>query len=230
VIEDDQTVSELLAYNLRRVGYNVSLALSGPEGLEMALAQDYDLLLVDLMLPGIDGLTVAQTVAGTRPGTPFIVVSARDERETILQAFSKGADDFVTKPFDFDLLVARIEASLNRHKPASVDLRRADSTTWLQETNLDRDARLLRASGGEVPLNRKEYALLELFFMEPGHLFAKEEIVERIWHHRYLPGSRTLDAHITRVRAKLAFVKADVSIKNVRRVGYRLAPASESED
>jgi len=179
------------------------------------------------MLPELDGVSVGRAIAESRPGTPFVIIASQGEASITIKAFADGADDFVTKPLDFDLLHARIKASLGRHKPPSIDPLPSTSSMRLQSTILDRDARTLRAGGGEVVLNRKEYALLELFFSEPGRLLVKADIVERVWHHRYLPESRTLDAHISRIRGKLRTVGADVSIRNVRRIGYRLARLDE---
>jgi len=194
---------------------------------EIGLTTQHDLALVDLMLPGLDGLSVGRAIAGSCPGTPFVIIGAQEEPATVLEAFTGGADDFVSKPLDFDLLHARIKASLSRHRPLPSDPPLSTSTMSLRATTLDRDTRTLRANGGEVALNRKEYSLLELFFSEPGRLLPKEEIVERVWHHRYLPESRTLDAHISRIRGKLKSVEADVFIRNVRRIGYRSAWTDE---
>jgi len=223
LIESDPTISDLLSCNLRRVGYDVLVAHSGLEGLELGLEQEHDLALVDLVLPGLDGMSVGQAIAEFRPGTPFVVMASQSEPAAIIQAFNGGADDFVTKPLDFDLLHARIRASLARHRPHSDEAQATRATISFNAAVLDRDARTLRARAGEVALNRKEYALLELFFSEPGRLLLKADIVERVWHHRYLPESRTLDAHISRIRGKLRAVDADVSVQSVRRIGYRLA-------
>lgn len=217
IIEDDATISDLVAYNLRRAGYEVEQEWAGRSGLERALTSEIDLVLLDLMLPGIDGLALSRELRRQRPDLPIIMLTARGEREMILQGFISGADDYVTKPFDMDVLFARISARL-RGRPAG---RPAAAVSPLAQM-LDSDAHVLRTDAGEVTLNPKEFDLLELLASAPGHLFPREEIVERIWHYRYLPGSRTLDVHVRRLREKLKAVAAPVGIETVRGVGYRL--------
>lgn len=227
VVEDDATISELLAYNLRRAGYDVLQEANGRAGLEAALAGNIALVLLDLMLPGLDGLTVSREIKRRHPDLPVIMLTARDERETMLEGFQAGADDYVTKPFDLDVLLARIEARLRKPDPRDAAMPPAS----LSEAPdiLDRDAHALRGRRGTQRLKPKEFALLDLLLSAPGHLFPREEIVTRVWHHRYLPGSRTLDVHIRRLRDKLATLETGVSIQTVRGVGYRLVP-SEGEE
>jgi DNA-binding response OmpR family regulator len=227
LVEDDATISELLAYNLRRAGYDVLQETNGRAGLQAALAGVVDLVLLDLMLPGLDGLTVSREIKRRRPDLPVIMLTARSERETMLQGFQAGADDYVTKPFDLDVLLARIEARL-RHP----DLRdTAEPPGLLTEAPdiLDPNAHTLRGRRGTQRLKPKEFELLDLLLSAPGHLFPRDEIVTRVWHHRYLPGSRTLDVHVRRVRDKLATLETGVSIQTVRGVGYRLVLSEEEE-
>lgn len=219
VIEDDPTISDLLAYNLRRAGYGVRQEPNGRTGLEAALNGVVDLVLLDLMLPGMDGLTAGREMRRQKPQLPVIVLTARAERESVLEGFQAGADDYVTKPFDMDVLLARIQAHL-RHSPQTPDATAARPT--MIDLVLDRNAHSVRTGRGEVSLRPKEYDLLDLLISAPGQLFPREEIVERVWHHRYLPGSRTLDVHVRWLRGKLAQIGARVSIETVRGVGYRL--------
>jgi DNA-binding response OmpR family regulator len=224
LVEDDATISDLLAYNLRRAGYEVLQERNGRAGLETALSSAVDLVLMDLMLPGLDGLAASREIARRKPDLPIIILTARSERETMLEGFESGADDYITKPFDLDVLLARIQARLRR-APAGGSVIGQVSEGGPVDTGalaLDRDAHLIRAAGGEAPLNPKEFDLMELLLSRPGHLFPREEIVERVWHHRYTPASRTLDVHIRHLRVKLEQIGADVSIQTVRGVGYRL--------
>jgi len=237
LVEDDATISDLVAYNLRRAGYEVLQEHNGRSGLETALAQPVDLVLMDLMLPGLDGMAASREIVRRKPSLPIIMLTARSERETILQGFELGADDYVTKPFDLDVLLARIEARLRRasagiavsagadetHAAVSA-LGTAGGTLGTGDLTLDRDAHTASGPGGKVGLNPKEHDLLELLLSRPGHLFPREEIVERVWHHRYSPASRSLDVHVRRLRAKLEQVGAGVELQTVRGVGYRLAP------
>lgn len=217
VVEDDPTISDLLAYNLRRADYDVRQERSGTAGLEAALDGEGDLLLLDLMLPGLDGISAAREIKRRRPDLPIIMLTAKDDRETVLRGFQAGADDFVAKPFDMDVLLARIGARLRTRNPAHVERRKHQ----MGDAVIDPDGRTLSGPGGTVDLKPREYGLLELLFSEPGRLFEREEIVERVWHHRYLPGSRSLDVHVRRVRRKLSEVGCAVLIETERGVGYR---------
>jgi two-component system response regulator MtrA len=226
LIEDDATISDLVSYNLRRAGYEVLQEHNGRAGLQTALAQSVDLILLDLMLPALDGITVSKEIARRKPGLPIIMLTARGERESMLEGFESGADDYITKPFDLELLLARIQARLRRF-PAGTAVPEGGSGEGVIATGdlvLDRDAHMIRTSTSASPLNPKEYALLELLLSQPGHLFPREEIVERVWHHRYMPASRSLDVHVRRLRAKLEQVNAEVSIHTVRGIGYRMGP------
>jgi DNA-binding response OmpR family regulator len=225
LVEDDATISDLVAYNLRRAGYEVLQEHNGRAGLQAALTSDVDLVLMDLMLPGLDGMTASKAIVRRKPDLPVIMLTARSEREAVLEGFESGADDYITKPFDLDVLLARIQARLRR-APSGISLTGGPSDSATITTGdlvLDRDAHAVRTARGEVALNPKEYDLLELLASRPGHLFPREEIVERVWRHRYMPASRSLDVHVRRLRAKLEMIEAEVSLQTVRGVGYRLA-------
>jgi DNA-binding response OmpR family regulator len=229
LVEDDATISDLVAYNLRKAGYEVLQEHSGRSGLQTALTSDIDLVLLDLMLPGLDGITVSKEIVRRKPDLPVIMLTARSERDTVLEGFQSGADDYITKPFDLDVLLARIQARLRR-SPTGIALAGgpADAATIsTADLVLDRDAHAVRAGRGEVALNPKEYDLLELLLSRPGHLFPREEIVERVWHQRYVPASRSLDVHVRRLRAKLAQIGAEATLQTVRGVGYRLTVSAK---
>lgn len=226
LVEDDPTISDLVAYNLRRAGYEVLQEHNGRTGLQTALSNDVDLVLMDLMLPGLDGLAASKEIVRRKPQLPIIMLTARSERETVLEGFEIGADDYITKPFDLDVLLARIQARLRR-APVGIAVSRPSertSTIGTGDLVLDRDAHLIRAKGGEATLNPKEFDLMELLISRPGHLFPRDEIVERVWHQRYTPASRTLDVHVRHLRAKLEQIDAAVAIQTIRGVGYRLEP------
>lgn len=224
VIEDDPTIAELLSYNLRQAGYEVLCKGDGQSGLAAALAYDIDLAIIDVMLPGIDGLTVSREIARVKPDLPLIIITARTERETVLEGFESGADDFVAKPFDLDELLARIAVRLRRSATAAG---RPASSVTLTGLVLDPDRHVLSGERGEVFLKPKEYELLDLLVSRPGHLFRREEITRRVWKQEYTPTSRTLDVHIRYLRAKLEQVGAPVTIQNVRGVGYRMTSVTE---
>lgn len=224
LIEDDETIAELLAYNLRQAGYEVLRESDGSVGLETALAHDIDLAIIDVMLPGIDGLTASREIARVKPDLPLIIITARTEREMMLEGFESGADDFVTKPFDLDELLARIAARLRRSAAAAG---RPSGSVTPSGLVLDPDTHTVAAERGEVFLKPKEYELLDLLISRPGHLFRREEITRRVWKQGHTSTSRTLDVHVRHVRAKLEQIGAPVVIQNVRGVGYRIAPVTE---
>ncbi|MHB9150209.1 MAG: response regulator transcription factor [Thermoleophilia bacterium] len=224
-MEDDPTISDLLTYNLRRAGYEVRQERSGTAGLEAALAGEGDLVLLDLMLPGLDGISAAREIRRRRPDLPVIMLTARNDKETVLRGFEAGADDFITKPFDMDELLARIQARLRAGGGTAV----ARGPLHLGNATLDPDDRTLSGPTATVGLKPREFELMELFLAEPGKLLTREDIVERVWHHRYLAGSRSLDVHIRRIRHKLAQAGCDVLIVTTRGVGYRVVQAASEE-
>ena len=228
-MEDDPTISDLLAYNLRRAGYDVRQERSGTAGLEAVLAGEGDLVLLDLMLPGLDGISAAREIRRRRPDLPLIMLTARTDKETVLRGFEAGADDFVTKPFDMDVLLARIQARLRAGagRPAERSVERG--RLHLGNAILDPDDRTLSGANCTVELKPREYALMELFLTEFGRLLTREDIVERVWHHRYLAGSRSLDVHVRRLRRKLAETGSDLRILTTRGVGYRAVRPSDRE-
>jgi DNA-binding response OmpR family regulator len=222
LVEDDPTISDLLAYNLKRAGYEVLQEGNGRAGLEAALTHAVDLVLMDLMLPGLDGMTAAKEISRRKPSVPIIMLTARGERETMLDGFGAGADDYVTKPFDLDVLLARIAVHLRRAQATTSPAEMAAAAVVIEDLILDSDAHEIRTSHGKVALNPKEHDLFALFLSQPGHLFPREEIVQKVWHQRYSPASRTLDVHVRHVRSKLEQIGAQVTVLAVRGVGYRL--------
>ena len=226
LVEDDATISGLVAYNLRRAGYEVREERNGRAGLQAALTSKVDLVLMDLMLPGLDGITASKEIARRRPDLPIIMVTARSEREVMLEGFGAGADDYITKPFDLDVLLARIQARLRRalSGAGTAKVPPDEATVSLGDLTLEADTHVLKTARGEVALNPKEYDLLQLLLSRPGHLFPREEIVERVWHQRYTPASRSLDVHVRHLRRKFDMIDAEVSVVTVRGVGYRIGP------
>ncbi|MCX8032444.1 MAG: response regulator transcription factor [Thermoleophilia bacterium] len=231
LVEDDRTIAELLAYNLRRAGYEVLQEYDGQSGLQTALSADIDLVLLDLMLPRLDGIVVSREIARRKPDLPVIMLTARSERETVLEGFASGADDYITKPFDLEILLARIQARLRRAPVgAPLAVETPGAALSVGDLVLDREGRTAGTTRGQVTLNPKEYELLELLLSRPGHLFPREEIVERVWRQTYLPASRSLDVHVRRLRLKLKQIGASVSIQTMRGVGYRLVPTTATKE
>lgn len=224
LVEDDATISDLLAYNLRHAGYEVLQAYDGRAGLEAALSRDIDLVIMDLMLPVLDGLAASKEIARCKPEVPIMVVTARGDRDTLLETYQLGADDFITKPFDLDELLGRIAARLRR-AGAGGGLAAEKPTVDVGDLVLDSDARTARTGAGEVALQPKEHDLLGLLLSRPGHLFPREEILQRVWHQQEATESRSLDVYVRHLRVKLEKISSPVTVRTVRGVGYRLGPS-----
>lgn len=221
LIEDDVTIATTVAYALRRAGFEVLEETDGKAGLETALRFPVDLAIIDIMLPQLDGLAVSKAVLQRKPDLPVLIVTALGDKETMLEGFEVGADDYIVKPFDIDELLARIAVRLRRTKRIARASEMEGSPESPSPLMLERDTHTVSFGEASVALTPKEFDLLEMLVSRPGHLFSREEIVHGVWHHRHLETSRTLDAHVRRLRAKLAEVGAPVAISAVRGVGYR---------
>ena len=220
VVEDDQTMSEMLSYNLRRQGLEVEAADDGLQGLKRARDHGVSLIVLDLMLPSLDGLSIADELRKSRPDVPILMLTARAEEESKLRGFAAGADDYITKPFSMDEFVARVKALLRRSRVEAIrtetpseiafgDLRLAtrDFRCWIGDTELD--------------LRPKEFSLLVTLAAEPGRLFTRVELAERVWGYTVLGDTRTIDTHVKNVRRKVEDISRYRYIDTVRGVGYR---------
>jgi len=168
-------------------------------------------------------MAVSREVARRRPSLPILMLTARSDRETVLEGFEAGADDYVTKPFDLDELLARIAVRLRRASDDAIgEPAEVEEPLALRDVAIDGDARVLRGPGGEMGLNPIEHDLLCLLISEPGHLFPREEIMQKVWHQQFTRASRTLDVHVRHLRVKLEQVEAPITIHAVRGVGYRV--------
>jgi two-component system alkaline phosphatase synthesis response regulator PhoP len=231
VVDDEPAVSELLAYNLRRAHYAVLLAASGPDALRLARESPPDLVLLDLMLPGVDGLEVCRELRRTSR-VPIIMLTARDEEVDRVVGLELGADDYICKPFSMRELLARVKAVLRRSQPDEdprapggglagpgglrLDLARRSAAVTSPATS----------AAGAVPLEltRLEFDLLHTLLREPGRVFTREQLLEQVWGYAYPGDARAVDSAVKRLRAKLraAAPEADC-LEAVRGVGYRAA-------
>jgi DNA-binding response OmpR family regulator len=219
VVDDEQSIVDLLAYNLRRSGYRVVEARDGREALRLAQLERPDLIILDLMLPGMDGLDVCRALR--REGSvPIIMLTARDEEVDRVVGLELGADDYVTKPFSVRELVARVKAVLRRVTPdgsGGSDLYRLGS---LEIDVLAREARL---GSNSLPLTRLEFDLLEVLARHVGQVLGRDQLLDLVWGYDYYGDTRAVDSAVKRLRAKLAQAGGDPGIiSTVRGVGYRL--------
>jgi DNA-binding response OmpR family regulator len=220
IVEDDDTMAEMVAYNLRRQGLDVATTPDGAEGLRAAKDREVNLVVLDLMLPGLDGLRIVDELRLLRPDVPILMLTARTEESTKLAGFAAGVDDFVTKPFSMEELVARVKALLRRSR---VEAMRTDAPTEIAFGDLKLQARDFRCWVGdqECELRPKEFSLLVTLASEPGRLFNRVELAERVWGYTYLGDTRTIDTHVKNIRRKIEDRSAYTYIETVRGIGYR---------
>ena len=225
VIEDDATLREALAYNLARQGYINETADNGLTGLDLARQVNPDLILLDIMLPGLDGFDVCRIIR-QELSTPIIILTARDDEIDRVLGLEIGADDYLTKPFSMRELMARVKANLRRVKLDHVeaDAYTDDQTRGVKYGNLELDTlrREVRINGAPIPLKPKEYELLVFLVKYKGHMLSRDFILERVWGWEFRGGSRTVDVHIRWLREKIELDPAKPSrIITVRGAGYR---------
>ncbi|MCG8584378.1 MAG: response regulator [Pirellulales bacterium] len=219
IVEDDVSVAEVLSYNLRKAGYDVILAADGRDGLQQAQVVTPHLIILDLMLPLIDGVEVCRRLRAepSTRNTPVLMLTAKAEEVDQVVGFSVGADDYVTKPFSVKVLLERVKALLRRSRETESDDRDVVSSQGIVV-----DTRRHRATADDKPLNltRAEFKLLETMLRQPGRVFTRSELISAALGDDALVLERTIDVHIRAVRQKLG-EHADI-IETARGVGYRL--------
>lgn len=223
VVEDDDNVRRLVTAYLEQEGYEVFDAADGHTGVKLAEQEQPDLVILDLMLPGLDGLEVAHRLRA-RWDLPILMLTSRNEERDVLEGFKAGADDYLTKPFSPKVLVARVRAILHRAAGAPADEEQAISMGGIR---LELRSREVFLGGQPVELTTTEFDLLQTLMEHPGWVYTREELLERLTGYTYLGDSRVIDVHVANLRKKL---EADSSnpqyIKTVRGVGYKFqAPA-----
>ena len=219
VIEDEKEIRDLVRYNLERAGYKVAAVADGDQGLERLFASRPDALVLDLMLPGRNGLEILREVRG-EPLTrdlPVIVLTARSAEMDKLLGFEHGADDYLTKPFSPRELIARIGALILRSRPA-------DQAPIIEHGALRIEplAREVLLDGQELVLTPREYELLVFLARHPGRVLSREELLRKVWGYDYVGETRTVDVHVRRLRAKLGARQS--VIETVTGAGYKLVP------
>lgn len=220
VIDDEENIRELVKYNLEKAGFHVVECGDGLTALILAKKDRPDLILLDLMLPGLDGLEVCRTLKEHQDtkAIPIIMLSARDEEVDKILGLELGADDYLTKPFSSRELVARIKAVLRRSVKET--LPSGELAVGQLKLNFSRYEAFLGAE--KLELTPKEYELLKLFITNVGKVYTREQLLEKVWGYEYFGDTRTVDVHIRHLRAKLAG-ESDIAeaVETVRGVGYR---------
>jgi phosphate regulon transcriptional regulator PhoB len=223
VVDDEQSITDLLEYNLRQNGYQVVVARDGHQALRMARTEQPDLIVLDLMLPGPDGFDICRELRRegslTLSSVPIIMLTARDEEVDRVVGLELGADDYVTKPFSVRELMARVKAVLRRVGPAGS----ADSVYRIGLLEVDTLAREVRLEGVPLSLTRLEFDLLETLARHAGQVLSREQLLDQVWSYDYYGDARAIDSAVKRLRAKLRQAGCDPdTISTVRGVGYRL--------
>lgn len=227
VVEDDPVIRQTVDWSLRRAGFDTATSGDGREALEMARREPFDLVLLDLMLPGIDGFTFAEELRASDGETAIIMVSALDQERDKVRGLDAGADDYLTKPFSMEELLARVRANLRRVRERAV--LRADDV--IESGDLLIEPSELRASVGGMPLRLrlKEFQLLLALARNPGSLLSRQRLASEVWGYDFLPSSRTIDVHVRRLRQALESASSYRYIHTVHGVGYRFEPMPEAE-
>lgn len=217
LIEDDLTIAEFICKGLKEAGYTVDSADNGRVGLQLALSGDYDIGIFDLMLPQLDGLTVIERLRQQRIKLPIIILSARRSVDDRVAGLHHGGDDYLTKPFSFSELLARVQA-LHRRSSNVVE----SSTLSAHGLTLDLLARTVSRDGKRVDLQPKEFALLEYLMRNEGHIVSKTMIMERVWNYNFDPHTNIVEARVSKLRDKIDKGFATPLIHTVRGLGYVL--------
>ena len=219
IIEDDAAVAEALGEVLALEGYATEFAVDGAEGLRLGSTADPNVILLDIVLPEIDGYEVLRKLRADGVEAPILMISAKGREIDKVLALELGADDYLTKPFGMAELTARVKALLRRARGGG----RVTAVRRIGDLEVDLVARRVRRRGEVIALTRTEFDLLALFLSRPDKVFARDEILERIWGYTHIPNTRTLDNHIFQLRKKIEDVPGEPKvIESVRGVGYRL--------
>jgi DNA-binding response OmpR family regulator len=228
VVEDDRDIAELVAHYLERAGHSFTIASSGPDALSLAKSHPPDVIVLDVMLPGLDGFDVCRTLRRERPtaDVPIIMLTARAEESDRVAGLELGADDYVTKPFSPKELVARVNAQLRRRQRGAEPLQLIEYGPLA----IDVDRHVVTDNGAEVHLTAKEFLLLRYLLAHRGRVLSRDLLLSDVWGYQYTGGTRTVDVHVRRLREKLP-VLAD-AIVTVKQFGYKLAdaPGASTED
>jgi two-component system response regulator RegX3 len=221
VVEDEESLSDPLSYMLRKEGFEVSLADTGPAALEEFDRHGADLVLLDLMLPGLSGTEVCRALR-SRSTVPVIMLTAKDSEVDKVVGLELGADDYVTKPYSARELVARIRAVLRRHgDPDEL----VTATVEAGPVRLDVDRHVVSVGGQQVSMPLKEFELLELLLRNAGRVLTRGQLIDRVWGSDYVGDTKTLDVHVKRLRSKVEpDPAAPRHIVTVRGLGYKFEP------
>lgn len=216
VVEDERKVASFIKRGLEEERYIVETASDGEEGLRLAMENEFDALVLDVMLPKLDGYSIVRALRAEGRATPILMLTARGTMEDRVQGLDLGADDYLTKPFHFEELAARLRSILRRSS--------TEKTTRLQVGDLELDlvTHFAYREGKEIELTTKEYALLEYLLRNRGRILSRSMIMQHVWKHNFDPESNIIDVYIKRLRQKIERPEQPQIIQSIRGVGYRV--------
>ncbi|MBP1995058.1 response regulator transcription factor [Paenibacillus eucommiae] len=221
VVEDDTDINRLLGTLLGKQGYQTESAFSGSEAKLLLSMREYDLVLLDLMLPGMPGEELMKDIR-SHSYVPVIIISAKAETKDKIELLKYGADDYITKPFDKDEVLARVEAQLRRYKTFSLTEQTAKQLIY-QDLVLDITSRTVTLAGNPVSLTSKEFELLTILVRSPGKLFTREDLYQAVWHEKYVIEDNTINVHMSNLRSKLSKNTPDrIYIETVWGIGFKM--------
>jgi two-component system, OmpR family, response regulator len=221
VVEDHADMAQLLGQGLREAGFAVDVLTTGEDAVSMATEYDYDAIVLDVMLPGIDGIEACRRIRGAERGAPVLLLTARDAVRDRVLGLDAGADDYLTKPFSFEELLARVRALIRRgpsERPPTLEV---------EDLILDPGAHRVERAGREIDVTPKEFALLEYFMRHPGEVLTRTRLLEHVWDFAFEGDSNVVDVFVRSLREKIDRPFGVVSIETVRGVGYRLMERAE---
>jgi DNA-binding response OmpR family regulator len=218
IAEDEPRIASFLEKGLRANGFTTTVTEDGRDALDLADSEDFDLLILDVGLPGRDGFSVLRELRARGRRLPVVILTARHSVEDTVAGLEGGADDYVPKPFRFEELLARVRARLREEHVAEVTVLR------VREASLDLRTRRLTVGARTVELTAREFALAEMFFRHPGQVMSREQLLSHVWGYDYDPGSNVVEVYVRYLRQKLG----EAWITTVRGMGYRLEQTAES--
>lgn len=223
IVEDEVNLAHATAAMLSNHAYNVEIATDGETGGEKASSGIYDLVILDVMLPKKDGFEILEDIRALAPETKVIMLTARGELPDKLKGLKNGADDYMTKPFHMEELLARVDIQLKKNSPIEKD------RLELGNTYLDLKSGMFgsKATGDAMPVSGKEYALLEYFFSHPNQILTRDQIYSKVWGWDNEIESNNLEAYLSFLRKKLRLLESNVEIKSVRGLGYRVTAKND---
>jgi len=225
IVEDEPTLARLLSYNLTQEGYEIKIIDHGLDGYQAAVQTSFDLIILDIMLPGMNGFEILSKLRQKGVKTPIVMLTARNAEEEVVQGLKYGADDYITKPFGVAELLARVAAVLRRSQSGETLFDKnngADKIIIAGDLKIFTDKYEVNLNGESISLRPKEFEVLLYLAQHPGVVVTRDDLMNIVWGFDYIGGQRTVDVHVSSLRKKLEMNQQSVQIDSIRGVGYKL--------